>query len=151
MFWVFPSVIAWYPQYPLPWDSPVTWVLAALGIDFCYYWVHRAHHGRLLVLGIKFSYWHGMWLFDGRERFKEISLYTYWMFHLSSLSVYVVLCILTLKAYLMGPLSRNSNNKLILWNNFLLHTIYLSTFFRNQCALGCSPGVFDTSLSLKTP
>merc|ERR1719342_577456 len=30
--------------YRLPWDSPVTWVLAALGIDFCYYWVHRAHH-----------------------------------------------------------------------------------------------------------
>merc|ERR1711990_277175 len=30
--------------YRLPWDSPVTWVVAALGIDFCYYWVHRAHH-----------------------------------------------------------------------------------------------------------
>merc|ERR1711970_1153219 len=30
--------------YPLPWDSSITWVLAALGIDFCYYWVHRAAH-----------------------------------------------------------------------------------------------------------
>ena len=33
--------------YPLPWDSPVTWIVAAIGIDFCYYWVHRAAHGEL--------------------------------------------------------------------------------------------------------
>ena len=31
--------------YPLPWDSTTTWLLAAVGIDFCYYWVHRAAHG----------------------------------------------------------------------------------------------------------
>ena len=31
--------------YPLPWDSPLTWLVAAVGIDFCYYWVHRAAHG----------------------------------------------------------------------------------------------------------
>jgi len=30
--------------YALPWDSVVTWVVAGLAIDFCYYWVHRAHH-----------------------------------------------------------------------------------------------------------
>ncbi|XP_045494059.1 alkylglycerol monooxygenase-like [Colias croceus] len=28
----------------LPWDSTTTWVLAALGMDFCYYWMHRACH-----------------------------------------------------------------------------------------------------------
>ncbi|CAG9765048.1 unnamed protein product [Ceutorhynchus assimilis] len=28
----------------LPWDSPITWYLAAIGVDFCYYWVHRACH-----------------------------------------------------------------------------------------------------------
>jgi len=28
----------------LPWDSTLTWILAGLGIDFCYYWVHRAAH-----------------------------------------------------------------------------------------------------------
>ena len=33
--------------YPLPWDSTSTWILAAVGIDFCYYWVHRAAHGEL--------------------------------------------------------------------------------------------------------
>ncbi|KAH9643325.1 hypothetical protein HF086_012995 [Spodoptera exigua] len=28
----------------LPWDSTVTWYAAALGVDFCYYWMHRACH-----------------------------------------------------------------------------------------------------------
>ncbi|XP_022825569.1 alkylglycerol monooxygenase-like [Spodoptera litura] len=28
----------------LPWDSAVTWYAAALGVDFCYYWMHRACH-----------------------------------------------------------------------------------------------------------
>lgn len=26
-------------------DSIWTWYLAAIGVDFCYYWVHRACHG----------------------------------------------------------------------------------------------------------
>ncbi|CAH1401955.1 unnamed protein product [Nezara viridula] len=26
----------------LQWDSPITWYLTAIGVDFCYYWVHRA-------------------------------------------------------------------------------------------------------------
>jgi len=33
-----------YCIYELPWDSTFTWIMAALGIDFCYYWVHRAAH-----------------------------------------------------------------------------------------------------------
>jgi alkylglycerol monooxygenase len=28
----------------LSWDKPATWYLAAIGVDFCYYWVHRACH-----------------------------------------------------------------------------------------------------------
>ncbi|CAH1996499.1 unnamed protein product [Acanthoscelides obtectus] len=28
----------------LPWNRPITWYLAAIGVDFCYYWVHRACH-----------------------------------------------------------------------------------------------------------
>ncbi|XP_037296643.1 alkylglycerol monooxygenase-like [Manduca sexta] len=28
----------------LPWDSTSTWILAAIGVDFCYYWMHRACH-----------------------------------------------------------------------------------------------------------
>jgi len=33
-----------YCLYKLPWNSVWTWTVAALGIDFGYYWVHRAHH-----------------------------------------------------------------------------------------------------------
>ncbi|KAK5650203.1 hypothetical protein RI129_001232 [Pyrocoelia pectoralis] len=28
----------------LPWNYASTWYLAALGVDFCYYWMHRACH-----------------------------------------------------------------------------------------------------------
>lgn len=28
----------------LPWNSICTWYITALGVDFCYYWVHRANH-----------------------------------------------------------------------------------------------------------
>ncbi|XP_048006686.1 alkylglycerol monooxygenase-like [Leguminivora glycinivorella] len=28
----------------LPWDNVWTWYAAALGVDFCYYWMHRACH-----------------------------------------------------------------------------------------------------------
>ncbi|CAB3255911.1 unnamed protein product [Arctia plantaginis] len=28
----------------LPWDHTLTWYAAALGVDFCYYWMHRACH-----------------------------------------------------------------------------------------------------------
>nr|CAD7569948.1 unnamed protein product [Timema californicum] len=28
----------------LPWDSAWTWYLAVVGVDFCYYWLHRACH-----------------------------------------------------------------------------------------------------------
>merc|ERR1711970_141226 len=33
-----------YCLYQLPWDSTLTWVIAALAVDFCYYWVHRFAH-----------------------------------------------------------------------------------------------------------
>jgi alkylglycerol monooxygenase len=29
----------------LPWDHPVTWLLAFLGVDLGYYWLHRFGHG----------------------------------------------------------------------------------------------------------
>ena len=34
----------------LPWDSPWTWYLCFLGVDFGYYWFHRAAHGKYLQL-----------------------------------------------------------------------------------------------------
>ncbi|XP_015122017.1 alkylglycerol monooxygenase [Diachasma alloeum] len=33
-----------YRIWSLPWNSVGTWYLTALGVDFCYYWVHRANH-----------------------------------------------------------------------------------------------------------
>lgn len=40
----------------LAWNHPVTWYLAALGVDFCYYWVHRACHGILHSLIVSFIF-----------------------------------------------------------------------------------------------
>ncbi|XP_026331979.1 alkylglycerol monooxygenase-like, partial [Hyposmocoma kahamanoa] len=28
----------------LPWDSVLTWYVTAIGVDFCYYWMHRMCH-----------------------------------------------------------------------------------------------------------
>ncbi|XP_043269066.1 alkylglycerol monooxygenase-like isoform X2 [Venturia canescens] len=33
-----------YRVWSLPWDSVWTWYVTAIGVDFCYYWVHRANH-----------------------------------------------------------------------------------------------------------
>ena len=33
--------------YELPWNSAVTWLIAAVFADFAYYWVHRAAHGKI--------------------------------------------------------------------------------------------------------
>ncbi|CAG9795387.1 unnamed protein product [Diatraea saccharalis] len=33
-----------YRLIDLPWNHTATWFLAALGVDFCYYWMHRACH-----------------------------------------------------------------------------------------------------------
>ena len=34
----------------LPWDSSLTWFLSFLGMDFSYYWFHRAAHGKVPVV-----------------------------------------------------------------------------------------------------
>ena len=34
----------------LPWDSPGTWYLCFIGVDFLYYWFHRAAHGKMHAL-----------------------------------------------------------------------------------------------------
>lgn len=33
-----------YHLWNLPWNSIWTWYITALGVDFCYYWVHRSNH-----------------------------------------------------------------------------------------------------------
>ena len=37
----------------LPWDSPWTWYICLFGVDFCYYWFHRAAHGRFINMLLK--------------------------------------------------------------------------------------------------
>ena len=34
-----------YCLFELPWNSTWTWILAMLGVDLGYYWVHRCAHG----------------------------------------------------------------------------------------------------------
>lgn len=34
-----------YRLLELPWDSAWTWWFTFLGVDFCFYWVHRSAHG----------------------------------------------------------------------------------------------------------
>nr|XP_008528101.1 PREDICTED: alkylglycerol monooxygenase [Equus przewalskii] len=36
-----------YRLIGLPWDSPWTWYLTFLAVDFGYYWFHRMAHGKL--------------------------------------------------------------------------------------------------------
>ena len=54
-----PNMATFFLQYRLPWDSPLTWVIAAFAIDFCYYWVHRSAHGKSFLLVVLFMivYW----------------------------------------------------------------------------------------------
>lgn len=40
----------------LQWNQPLTWYLAAIGVDFCYYWVHRACHGKCLIIYVLCMY-----------------------------------------------------------------------------------------------
>ncbi|XP_049946101.1 alkylglycerol monooxygenase-like [Schistocerca serialis cubense] len=42
--WAYVSIYERWRLVDLPWDSPATWYLALVGVDFCYYWVHRACH-----------------------------------------------------------------------------------------------------------
>ena len=42
----------------LPWDSPLTWWLGFLGLDFFYYWFHRMAHGVLIFLSHTLTHTH---------------------------------------------------------------------------------------------
>lgn len=51
----------------LPWDSPWTWYLTFLGVDFGYYWFHRMAHGKLqikalLIIYVELCLAHGWYL-----------------------------------------------------------------------------------------
>ena len=67
--------------YELPWNSAVTWVVAAILCDLGYYWVHRAAHGKLFYFQcFKFgvfassSNWN-FFLFFGSSLYQKILLF----------------------------------------------------------------------------
>ncbi|XP_072940102.1 alkylglycerol monooxygenase-like [Epargyreus clarus] len=43
-FYAYSWIYSNWKLIDLPWDHTTTWFLAALGMDFCYYWMHRACH-----------------------------------------------------------------------------------------------------------
>ena len=54
----------------LPWDSPWTWYICFFGVDFFYYWFHRAAHGRFI----------NMFLVKKLPRRREFKLSSTWKF-----------------------------------------------------------------------
>lgn len=44
--WMYIYIYENFRVADLAWDSAITWYLALIGVDFCYYWVHRASHGK---------------------------------------------------------------------------------------------------------
>lgn len=41
-FWIYNN----YKICELPWNSVAFWYFSAIAVDFCYYWMHRASHGK---------------------------------------------------------------------------------------------------------
>ncbi|KAK2580286.1 hypothetical protein KPH14_012531 [Odynerus spinipes] len=43
-YYAYITIYEKYHWWNLQWDSVWTWYITALGVDFCYYWVHRSNH-----------------------------------------------------------------------------------------------------------
>lgn len=43
-YYAYITIYEKYHRWNLQWDSIWTWYITALGVDFCYYWVHRSNH-----------------------------------------------------------------------------------------------------------
>ncbi|XP_053979961.1 alkylglycerol monooxygenase-like [Hylaeus anthracinus] len=43
-YYVYIVIYEKYHWWNLPWNSAWTWWITAVGVDFCYYWVHRSNH-----------------------------------------------------------------------------------------------------------
>ncbi|XP_014229119.1 alkylglycerol monooxygenase-like [Trichogramma pretiosum] len=48
-YYLYISIYEKFRLWELAWDSPWTWWATAIGVDFCYYWVHRANHEVLFL------------------------------------------------------------------------------------------------------
>lgn len=76
-----------YRLIGLPWDSPWTWYLTFLAVDFGYYWFHRMAHGKLQTKALLTLY---VELCLPHSRY---SVNTYWINEwMSEYIVYVTAC-----------------------------------------------------------
>ncbi|XP_042672801.1 alkylglycerol monooxygenase [Centrocercus urophasianus] len=72
-----------YKLFELPWDSPWTWYLTFLGVDFAYYWFHRISH-EVNILWAAHQVHHSSEDYNLFTALRQSFLqrYTSWMFNL---------------------------------------------------------------------
>ncbi|XP_042744478.1 alkylglycerol monooxygenase isoform X4 [Lagopus leucura] len=72
-----------YRLFELPWDSPWTWYLTFLGVDFAYYWFHRiSHEANILWAAHQVHHSSEDYNLFTALRQSFLQRYTSWMFNL---------------------------------------------------------------------
>ncbi|KAJ8307261.1 hypothetical protein KUTeg_015345, partial [Tegillarca granosa] len=72
-----------YNIISLPWNNPWTWLLGFVGVDFCYYWVHRCgHEVNIMWAGHQVHHSSEDYNLTTALRQSAFHKYTMWMFYL---------------------------------------------------------------------
>ncbi|XP_025146711.2 alkylglycerol monooxygenase isoform X3 [Bubalus bubalis] len=72
-----------YSLISLPWDSPWTWYLTFLGVDFGYYWFHRmAHEVNIMWAGHQTHHSSEGYNLSTALRQSVLQIYTSWIFYI---------------------------------------------------------------------
>ncbi|XP_006832354.1 PREDICTED: alkylglycerol monooxygenase [Chrysochloris asiatica] len=78
-----------YRLFNLPWDSPWTWYLTFLGVDFGYYWFHRmAHEVNIMWAGHQTHHSSEDYNLSTALRQSAFQVYTSWIFY-SPLALFI--------------------------------------------------------------
>ncbi|XP_070326829.1 alkylglycerol monooxygenase isoform X10 [Odocoileus virginianus] len=78
-----------YRLISLPWDSPWTWYLTFLGVDFGYYWFHRmAHEVNIMWAGHQTHHSSEGYNLSTALRQSVLQIYTSWIFY-SPLALFI--------------------------------------------------------------
>ncbi|XP_068829244.1 alkylglycerol monooxygenase isoform X3 [Capricornis sumatraensis] len=78
-----------YRVISLPWDSPWTWYLTFLGVDFGYYWFHRmAHEVNIMWAGHQTHHSSEGYNLSTALRQSVLQIYTSWIFY-SPLALFI--------------------------------------------------------------
>ncbi|XP_004702885.1 alkylglycerol monooxygenase isoform X1 [Echinops telfairi] len=71
-----------YRLFNMPWDSPWTWYLTFLGVDFGYYWFHRmAHEVNIMWAGHQTHHSSEDYNLSTALRQSVLQIYTSWIFY----------------------------------------------------------------------